>query len=340
MLSVSVAAALLAGCAPTQSQGAASTTPPLGTRVLPRPDRRPSYMLPVTGSKSALIYAGELRGEVNAYQYTTGKQVGTLTGLIEPYGMCVDAKGDVFIANFGGGNAVEYAHGGSKVLNTYTTGGEPIGCSVDANGDVAVTSVGPGEVVIFARGDPSKSTTYTSACTRQWGMGYDDKGNLVGIGKTSTNAIVACALLSGSKSIIVLSGCCKGPIVIWSPGGTMWDGKYLAVTDQEARQTFVTGIVHATLSGTTLVAHGSETILNDNCLYGYADLDNPFIVGEKNTPINRRQGKVVIGSNLWCVDGGSGETEFWHYPAGGSPFKTFANFWAEPNGAAVSLKGE
>jgi hypothetical protein len=76
-----------------------------------------------------------------------------------------------------------------------------------------------------------------------------------------------------------------------------------------------------------VVLHG-ETVLTDNCYCDYVDLFNPFIVGKTNTPVNRRQGKVVLGS---C-----GGVAFWHYPAGSYPFKTRPN--SPVYGLMVSLE--
>jgi hypothetical protein len=246
------------------------------------------------------MYVGDwATNDAFVYDYRSGNSLGTLRGFDAPYGMCVDKKGDVYIANFYGGNVVEYAHGGTSPLKTYTSVGEPIGCSVDAKGDLAVTSFNPGEAIVFAGGDSSRGTTYTGPCEFAWTMGYDDESNLVGIGEEASDTIVACALLAGSTSIIVLSGCCSGALQIDFPGGTMWDGKYFAIGDQEAGGTFESSVYQATLSGTTLTVHG-QTTLTASCFSNYADVVNPFILGKKNTPVNRRQGKVVLGSNLWC----------------------------------------
>jgi hypothetical protein len=288
--------------------------------------------------KSKLIYVGDwATNDVFVYEYPSGDSVGTLSGFDAPYGMCVDKKGDMYIANFYSGNVVEYAHGGTSPLKTYTSVGEPIGCSVDAKGDLAVTSYNPGEAIVFAGGDPSRGTTYSAPCEFLWTMAYDDKGNLVGIGEEGGSTIAACALLAGSSSVITLSGCCNGPIEIDFPGGTTWDGKYLVIAGQSTNSKFESGLIQATLSGTTLTQRGFTKLTGD-CFNNYADVANPFIVGKKNTPVNRQQGKVVLGPNLWCNDQGSSGVSLWHYPAGGDPFKTLENMPAEPYGAAVSLK--
>jgi hypothetical protein len=338
------ACVVLAGCSSggvlSLGQGGNATAPSAAMRTLSltmahyvapvvRTDFAKSWMLSQKkDAKAALIYAGdEETNDVYVYDYSSGKPVGTLTGFDEPYGMCVDAKADVYITNYGAGNAVEYAHGGSKVINTFDSGGTPIGCAVDSKGDVAVTSFDPGEATVFAAGDPSKATTYTSSCTYLWSMGYDDKGNLVGVGETSSGGRCYAGLASGSKSMEALSF--NGTIDF--PGGSMWDGKYIALGDQEADGDD-TGLFEASLSGSTLTSHG-EAILT--CASGFSDAANPFVVGKKNTPVNDRQGKVVLANCSGSAHGGGG-LGFWHYPEGGDPFKIYGGL-GDTYGVAVSL---
>ena len=200
-------AASSVGCSSTQSQGGFQPAVPTGTAVLSmahpvqmpiRPDRLASSMAVGASKRGGLLYADDwATNAVYVFDYPSGKQVGVLTGLDAPYGMCVDAQGDIYIGNFYGKTLVEYAHGGDMPLKTYSVVGQPMGCSVDAKGDVSVTSFNPGEVMVFAGGDPTKGTTYAGPCEFQWTMGYDDKGNLVGVGEESTGAIVACALARG-----------------------------------------------------------------------------------------------------------------------------------------------
>jgi hypothetical protein len=113
----------------------------------------------------------------------------------------------------------------------------------------------------------------------------------------------------------------------------MWDGKYIAVTDLEVAGSSVqTTIARATLSGTTLTVR-SETSLSDSCgVDGGVEVNAPFIVGAKNTPVNHKQGTVLIGGNLACD--GSGGLALWHYPAGGNPYKSVG---FAPAGEAVSI---
>jgi hypothetical protein len=334
---------LLACLALGSCSNSAVSLAPGGNAAVPRfvrgpvhPDRRSSWMSLGAKSSKLLLYVGDDEtDDVYVYDYKSGKSVGTLTGFSGPYGMCVDAKGDIYIANFESQDAVEYAHGGTKILNTYhVSGGTPIGCSVDSKGDVAVTSFDPAEVDVFTGGNPSDGTSYSgSPCYYLWTMGYDHSGNLIGGGEGEDGGIEFCGLLSGSTSVTSLSFSQK----INFPGGTMWDGKYIAVGDQETGGAFQTGIYQSTLSGSTLTEH-TDTVLSATCYNNYSDVVQPFIVGLKNTAANKHQGTIVVGSNLWCADGSTGgQVECWNYPTGGSPVSNVSSPPEEPYGQSVSL---
>lgn len=307
-LSLSVAAALLAACGGAQPSIGAS---PMDART----QNGASWMLP-EAKKSLLIYAGGFYGNVYVYDYDTGKQVGMLS--TDTDGMCVDSNGNVYVTQIGG-TTTKYAHGGTTVLKTFNSGGVPTGCSVDATNDLAVTSSSPANVTVFEGGDPHKATQYSdSACESLVRMGYDRPANLIGQGSNGTSNTV-CALLAGSQSETTLS---TQGFTINAPGATMWDGKYITLVDQDAENKSETGVVAASLSGSALVSNG-ETILSDPCSGGPADVSAPFFVGAKNPPLNDQRAKVVIGVNSVCEANGTYLIEFWHYPRGGNPYKTY-----------------
>ena len=306
-ISSCVTAALLAGCGGSQ--------PPIGAPGA-MPLSRGSWMLPQSsGHKSILIYAGGIYGGIYVYDYFTGKQVGKLN-INAGFGACVDAKGDVFIGQ-SNATTLEYAHGGNKILNTYSTAAVSDGCSADAKNDLAITN--GGTATVFAGGDPAKGKTYSAKdCGDMLPLGYDTKGNLVGLADATPPA-TPCALLSGAKSLRTLS--MKG-FTVNAPGHTMWDGKYFALTDEDADKNATDGIVDASLSGNALTFH-HEATLTDTCSGNSTSIAAPFILGEKNTPVNDRQGRVVVGINLFCAGAGIYEIEFWHHPQGGNPFKVY-----------------
>jgi len=310
----------VAGCAP--SANSASPLAPLAMRSVPtalQSESRRSWMLPKARA-ATLVYAVDAStGDVNVYDYANGQQVGTISGdFIVSAAGCVDARGDVFLT--AAGNVMEYAHGGTTPLRTYTPGrGTIVGCSVDAKGDLAISTSTPGGVVIYAKGNPEHSATYSnSECEDQAAMGYDDKGDVIGAGKYDD--VEVCAVLARARQETTLS---TSGMTINSPNGTMWDGKYVAVSDEEAgSEREVTGIYEATLSGSNLTSR-HEVLLTDTCYRGYSSVLNPFILGTTNTPVNNRQGRVVVGVNSLCFESGSGGLEYWHYPKGGNPYKMY-----------------
>ncbi len=296
--------------------------------------QRQSWMSPLAAKKTKLLYVSAFNGsDVTVYDYPSGKQVGTLTGFTSPAGQCVDAKGDVYIADSGSGAVDEYAHGGTKVINTYQTSGDAFGCSVDKDNDLAVTdflgkSYSAGSVTVFPKGS-SKGTVYADPadCHYIWTAGYDAKGNLVMVAENQASETVTyCALLKGSKSLTTLAA---NGFAIYSPDTTMWDGKYIALGDQQLGGGLQSGIIEASLSGSTLTFHAQVT-LSDGCDAGYTHVVGPFIIGRKNTPVNDKQADAIAGANEFC----SADFRLWHYPKGGNPYKTFT---FQSGGQSVSI---
>jgi hypothetical protein len=85
-----------------------------------------------------------LTDEVDIYNANgkSNKLMGQITGFNEPYGMCADKSGNVYVTNMQAQNILEYAHGGTTAINTITdTYGDPGGCSINPKtGDLAVTN--------------------------------------------------------------------------------------------------------------------------------------------------------------------------------------------------------
>ena len=106
--------------------------------------------------KRLLYLSDATHPQLDVYDYRTKVQIGTVTGVPSPYGECVDGKGDVYVAEFGGG-VLEFAHGGSKPIAQFTTDGYTMGCSVSKKGDLAAgifdsPSGGQGDIEVFPHG--------------------------------------------------------------------------------------------------------------------------------------------------------------------------------------------
>jgi hypothetical protein len=264
------------------------------------------------------------------------KTLTTLTGFSQPYGQCVDKEGDTWITNFGSNSVVEYARGGTEEINSLSTSGNSIGCSVSPNGDLAVANFssasGYGNVQVFknAAGAP---TTYSNENDYDfWPPGYDDKGNLFVEAETA-NGVGVAELPAGGSSLQPVSL----NQAIYYPGGVVWDGKYITLTDQDAGgnpSSPATTIYQMSETGSDGLSVVGSTSLQDSCNGSQVDVVQPFIAGKKNTPSNRKQAGLVIGGNLSCEN----ELDVWAYPDGGQPLGIAKEAPVSPTGQSISIK--
>jgi hypothetical protein len=283
---------------------------------------------------STLLYSGDSNGStVYVYDYADGSLVGMLAGFNSPAGGCVDARGDVFITNQGNGATLEFKHGGNKPIRQYNAIPSGVGCSVDRNGNLAIAvqplSSGPAKLCVWKAGKgPSKCYT-DNYCGTMQSPGYDDTGNLYVEGYYYGPAV--CELPAGGAALktVKLSG---GTLNF--PGGVMWDGKHLALSDPH------TGTAHMTTSLYRVTESPSgdlrivgTTVLNGTCNTDNAWVVQPFIVGRKNTPINDREGQVVVSPDYFCTS--QWPIDFWRYPGGADPFKVWPQHFL-PGGVVVS----
>ncbi len=302
------------------------------------PDRSASWMEPAAKSGKHLYYVSDwATDDVYVYKYPEATLLGKITGFAKPYGQCADADGNIWIADFGGASIVEYAHGGTTPIATLATNGTPIGCAVSAQGDLAVsnfsTTSGEGDIEVFA-GESGTPTTYSSAaCYNLWPPGYDKKGNLYVEAQTSGKTQI-CTLRAHGDQLKTTSI----DQSIGSPGSIMWDGEYLAVTDQDYDATQTTAIYQASESKNTgsLQVVGT-TQLTDTCHKSYADIPQPFVAGSRNTPVERYEATVVLGGNVRCPS----RFAYWAYPwPSGNPIVVISNAPAQPYGVGYSTIGK
>lgn len=276
--------------------------------------RAKSWMLPEAKKKELLYVSDPIDWDVAVFDYRTGKQVGLLsTDLDHPQGMCVDAQGNVWIANSGAYDMVKYAHGGTAPIATLDDNSfEPVSCSVNpTNGDLAVGNILyfregiEGNITIF-KGASGTGTLYgDNALYSYYFVGYDDKGNLFFDGTNAqpgANGKFEYAVLprggSDAQSIALTGGS------VSFPGNVQWDGQEMTVGDQS------NAVIYQT-SGNKIIGH---TPLN-----GSSDIVGFFI-----------KGKRVIGP-----DAGNDSLEFFHYPRGGSAYKTRTGL-TQPVGVVLS----
>jgi hypothetical protein len=333
-IGVAAVAVMLVGCgggpqlqlapAPLQRSAALSRLGqlPEGLMAL-HPDHDPSWMAPEAATQDLLYISNYYTDAVFVYSYPEDKLVGTLTGFMEPAGICTDKKGDVFIANNDGESIVEYKHGGKSPIATLSDPGVyPSNCSVDpTTGNLAVASPlapssGPGNIAIFPHAKGSATLYYDPKIAYPYFAGYDDKGNLFIDGVNEPSLAFAFGELPKGKktfSNIALKGG-----TIYFPGKILWDGKYVTVGDQECGAVYP----HTTCIYQTTGAGGK--IVGSTLLTGSGDIVDLWIYDN-----------TVIAPDFEGT--AANEVLFYKYPAGGKPTKTLEKGFDEPIGAAVSV---
>ena len=109
-------------------------------------------------------------------------------------------------------------------------------------------------------------------------------------------------------------------------GGAMWDGKYIALSQNDE-------IYQATeQSSGALTIVGSTKLTDTACGEGTA-LWSFFIVGHRNTPVNRTEGPAILGGESRCPF----DLAAWQYPRGGDQAWNIASV-EYPIGQSVSIK--
>lgn len=208
--------------------------------VAMRPDAGRSWMARGTAATDLLYISNYANNTVAVYSYPQDKLVGKLTGFHEPDGICADKKGGVWIVNNqesqSSEDAVEYKHGGTKPIATvYDPAEIPVSCSVDpTTGNLAVTNIstyssGPGSVALYTHAKGTAALYAVPKMVEVYFCGYDPKGNLF-VDGVGTDGFHFAELPKGKKTFTNIT--LKGGTVLY-PGDVQWDGKYVAVGDQE-----------------------------------------------------------------------------------------------------------
>lgn len=304
-LGCGVAVMAFAGCGGPASPGA----PPVQSNVLERIASH-SWMAPQAKS-GALLYVSDARSnDVLVYSYPQGEQVGTLSGFGNPRSECVDSAGNVWIADTGGDDVVEFAHGGSQPLVSLDIAGSPAGCSVNpVNGSLAVSggvsglSVSVFRHTVHGWGSPTRYDD--SAMSAPGFCSYDAAGNLFVDGLDAQGAFALAELRPLKKRLEAL----KMKEQFKAPGQVDWDGSALAIEDAGVSPSvihrFSISSGHVTETGSTTL-DGSKSV-------------REFWIG---------------GGTLVGPDQLRDRVGFWKYPDGGSPVTTITNVHAY--GAVVS----
>jgi hypothetical protein len=301
--------------------GGVSPSPPN-----PDADRSPSWVSPLASSANRLLYISDLgRWDVYMYAFPSLKVVGKLTGFNNPQGECADAAGNVWIANAGTAQMLEYAHGNIGVIASLTDPvGPPVGCAVDpATGDLAVMNLydssGAGSVLIYAKASGTPQIYSNSSAYSYYFGAYDRSGNLYVSGAASNGTYVLSTLAKGASSLSSIA--IKGG-TLYFPGTVAWRTSTLVLGDQECKKSATSCLYELSVSGKTAAVKRSVA------LGGSCDVAEAWVGATQ----------IAAGNNgEYCGDGRS-RVEIWPYPAGGPPSASISSPRA-PVGTTVSVLG-
>jgi hypothetical protein len=165
----------------------------------------------------------------------------------------------------------------------------------DSYGDLAVYAQAKGTPTLYGNGK-----MLFNFC------GYDDSGNLYADGISEGVGLGFVELAKGGSGLVNLTLNQS----LEAAGAVQWDGKYLAIGDDEANKIYRFAI------------SGSSGTLEDTVSLGDAQTVMQWWI----------QGKKLIGP-----DDGPSTIWYWDYPAGGESIKAITKGVFHPAGAAVSV---
>jgi hypothetical protein len=273
-----------------------------------------SWMLPEAKSEDLLYVTSQSfhpANEVLVFSYPGEQLVGKLAGFKEADGSCTDAAGDVFIADIGAAEVVEYAHGGSKAikrLRDASSGFIPSGCAVNSTtGDLAVTS--GFSVFVYANAKGKPKYYYNLLIGAAHSCAYDNKGNLFIAGG------VLAELPKRGDKIIRLS-VRRGKID--RPGAVQWDGKYFVVG--RGGENGSTEVDRLSVSGSKATIEARIPLEGSTSVVDFWIYDGTLIAPNfLSSPCSKKPG---------CV-------ENYDYPQGGNATKTLKVYY--PSAATISI---
>ena len=300
-----VAAAMLAGCGGSQPPIGAPGATPQTSSFATHADRGKSWMLPEAKSED-LLYVSTLVG-AKVYSYPRGKRIGRPLKAAANAPECVDKAGDLFVGNRDRG-LTEYKHGGDKPMKTFSQSGYGSGgCGSDTTtGNLAVPfgtfdgSEAVGFVAVYQNASGNPAIYNLNGMAPNY-CGYDNKGDLFCDGVTAYgDQFLFAELPKGGNALesIALNQS------IGFGGLVQWDGRYITVVDVNVNKVY--GFIISSSSGTlrrTVTLQLPSSKFFDYC---------PTVFG-----------KTVIEPNIAKInDRPIGVVNYFHYPAGGTPFKT------------------
>jgi hypothetical protein len=296
------------------------------------PDHRASWFSPnKKKSEGELWISDEETQVVYILSLPSLSTIAMLTGFNYPQGMCTAKNGDVWIANTGTQQVLEYTRAGKKVASLTDSIGNPVSCAVDAANDLAVTNItgasGGGQVLLYKNSSGTPTELSNPSQSEYFLDGFDPKGNLFVDGLTSGNTFILSECAAGSTSCSTIT--INGATLYW-PGFVEWNpakkANDLVVGDQFCGEDPNVACAYSmTISGSAGTV--TNTTPFENSLGVHCDM----VQGVINSKGDRVSGGEIVNG---CYYGPS-EVDTWNFPAGGTP-NAYATKVSYPVGAALT----
>lgn len=301
-------AALLAAAAMVAACGSGTPNLPTAAPDVSVPSDSHASWIDTAAKGGDLLYVSnlDLPGVV-VYQYPSAKLAGEIFGRGEVQGLCTDAAGNVFMASDSLGEVFEYAHGGSHPIATLKDPGEvPWGCAFDPKtGDLALanfesSSAGPGSISIYknAKGKPAIYSD-SSQFLYIYYVAYGSDGTIYLDGLTNADGFGFAKFSGGKFTPVTLD------VSIAYARALSVVGSNVDLVDDDSPGNPV--IYRFAMTGSTGKKVGETQLQSAHVIAGF----DVF-------------GKTLVVANSNGYSGANGDVEYFKYPQGGSPIKSFA----------------
>jgi hypothetical protein len=290
VLTIGVAAALLAGCGAAQ--------PPTGAPGAMVPQTTSSHVLVASASYGDYLYVSTKR-MLYVLTYPNLKKVGTARV----------GYGEITASDPNTGNVIigvcEFSRGTTKPFAELNpgSGNSPYSVAFDPTTDNIAYSInedgGRGGWVAVYKDLTSVPSVYADPNFATYGLlVYDNHGNLFALGRSSSFQLLFAELPKGESQFtdVALNS------QISSPSNILWDGQYVVIRDRKV-------LYRITVTGSTMKIAGLTTLGH---AYS-AQFDRQFWI----------QGNMAMGPVTSRYRGRF--LALWHYPDGGSPYQVLKN---------------
>jgi hypothetical protein len=196
------------------------------------PSHRASSWMKPLGAQPDLAYISDfLANDVTVFS-VNGSMQGQIAGLSNPGGIVVDSKHNLWVANNGANDVLEFARGATSPSTTLSDPDGPIDLTICGRGTMYVAGSNSTSIAVYPKGStsPARSLTYAGVQQND-GITCDAAGN-----------VFVTVVLSFHGGVVEFPGGKQGgatqlPITLSGPGGIKPDNAGNLLVDDQSAQT-------------------------------------------------------------------------------------------------------